>query len=529
MVRIFINLLDTEYRISDLNATTTNIGTLTVHTGITIPDPTDCANNQFAHEIDTSGNLACLALVDDDIPDDITITEADPVWLADAIYTDHRFSTLNASTTEIDTLTVANTITGSIDGNAGTATALASNPTDCTNQFAYAIDAEADLTCAAVTATYMDLSGTFDYTGDLRVTGVLHATSTDFDTLLVYGDTLLTGNATSTGSMDAATFCINGADCITAWPTGNGAYLLDQWLDTTNTPTFVGLNATTTNIDTLTIYTGTTLPVNDIVTADIADGTILEVDLNADESPTDNDILTFDTTGDNFSWQTPTELGLLYSGGTLTDTNLCVADGTSGAIDCNVANTMHAAVTITGEDYASLSTQQITFSKIDAANIDLTDDYAFTGTNFNLSGVTNFLIPAVADSASEIGIDTTSDTFRYYGSAERVLDYQQDFSFTIASTTFNLFKQIPIKAHKKAITITDIYCQVDGGTSVQIFLSDATNDTETITCDGDGAEDDGSIANGAFTAREDMYVEIGSITGDVDWLNVDVTYVINSD
>jgi len=66
------------------------------------------------------------------------------------------------------------------------------------------------------------------------------------------------GNATTTGSMDAATFCIGGADCITAWPTGNGAYLLNQWLDTTNTPTFAGLNATTTNTDVLQVYdTGT--------------------------------------------------------------------------------------------------------------------------------------------------------------------------------------------------------------------------------------------------------------------------------
>jgi len=73
----------------------------------------------------------------------------------------------------------------------------------------------------------------------------------------------------------------------------------------------------------------------------ITDGLIIEADLNADEEPADNDILTFDTTGDNFSWQTPTELGLLYSGGTLTDTQICVADGTSGGIDCNIASTYY--------------------------------------------------------------------------------------------------------------------------------------------------------------------------------------------
>lgn len=45
--------------------------------------------------------------------------------------------------------------------------------------------------------------------------------------------------------------------------------------------------------------------------------------------------------------------------------------------------TPHNAVTITGEDYASLSTQEITFSNIDAANTDLTDAYAWTGIHSN--------------------------------------------------------------------------------------------------------------------------------------------------
>jgi hypothetical protein len=53
-----------------------------------------------------------------------------------------------------------------------------------------------------------------------------------------------------------------------------------------------------------------------IVTADVKDGELLAADLDADEAPADDDILTFDTTGDNFSWQTAAELGL---GGTAYD------------------------------------------------------------------------------------------------------------------------------------------------------------------------------------------------------------------
>jgi len=41
--------------------------------------------------------------------------------------------------------------------------------------------------------------------------------------------------------------------------------------------------------------------------------------------------------------------------------------------------TPHNAVTIAGEDYASLSTQEITFANVDAANIDLTDAFSWTG------------------------------------------------------------------------------------------------------------------------------------------------------
>lgn len=49
-------------------------------------------------------------------------------------------------------ITVTNAITGSVTGNAGTATALAADPSDCSsNQFANAINASGTLTCSALT------------------------------------------------------------------------------------------------------------------------------------------------------------------------------------------------------------------------------------------------------------------------------------------------------------------------------------------------------------------------------------------
>lgn len=67
---------------------------------------------------------------------------------------------------------------------------------------------------------------------------------------------------------------------------------------------------------------GILLSFDDITTA----GLILETDLNADEDPTDNDILTYDTTGANFSWQTPAELSL-QTAITGTNTHVMFFDG----------------------------------------------------------------------------------------------------------------------------------------------------------------------------------------------------------
>lgn len=75
---------------------------------------------------------------------------------------------------------------------------------------------------------------------------------------------------------------------------------------------------------------------------------------------------------------------LLISGGTLTTGNLCQYDGTG--IDCNLSNTLHAAVTLAGEDYLSLSTQQITANAINPDNLAAADfgDFTCNGTTCSL-------------------------------------------------------------------------------------------------------------------------------------------------
>lgn len=92
-------------------------------------DPTDCGANQYATTIAASGNLTCAQV---------------------------GFNQLSGTATDAqipDTITVNNATA------AGTATALAANPTDCSlNQYATTIDAGGNLTCAQV--AFSQLSGT---------------------------------------------------------------------------------------------------------------------------------------------------------------------------------------------------------------------------------------------------------------------------------------------------------------------------------------------------------------------------------
>ena len=141
--------------------------------------------------------------------------------------------------------------------------------------------------------------------------------------------------------------------------------------------------------------------------------------------------------------------------------------------------------------------------------------------------IPNGAAPTV-DSVGETALDTTSDQFIYYGGAKRVLTYQKEICFTLEDPV-DADDNIPFYFPRQAITITDVYCQVDGGTSVAMVISDGTNALESITCDADGAQDDGSITNGAFTSLERMEFDLDATSGTNTWLNICVTYTITAD
>lgn len=111
-------------------------------------NPTDCGVGEFANAIDSQGNLTCATPAGSgDVSGPGSSTDNAVVrW--DGI----TGTLVQDSGCSIDDL--GNITCNSFIGNASTATALASNPTDCgAGEFANAIDAQGNLTCATPAGT----------------------------------------------------------------------------------------------------------------------------------------------------------------------------------------------------------------------------------------------------------------------------------------------------------------------------------------------------------------------------------------
>lgn len=103
-------------------------------------NPSDCSAGQYATTIAASGNLTCAQVTGAQVSN----TPAGNIAADD----------VQEAINELDSEKLA---TG---GNAATATALASNPSDCSaNQYATTIAASGNLTCAQVTVAQVDMGG----------------------------------------------------------------------------------------------------------------------------------------------------------------------------------------------------------------------------------------------------------------------------------------------------------------------------------------------------------------------------------
>lgn len=146
-------------------------------------------------------------------------------------------------------------------------------------------------------------------------------------------------------------------------------------------------------------------------------------------------------------------------------------------------------------------------------------------------GATSLEVPNGAnptvDAAGKIGVDTSDDQFKYYGSALRILPYTHEFCRTLETPT-DADDNIPFFTPVDNITITGVYGITQGGTSIAGTISDGTNTLEAITFDSDGQADDGSITNGTFTADERMEIDFSAPTGTVNWVTWCVRYTVDA-
>lgn len=229
-------------------------------------DPTDCASNTFAQSIDNGGNLTCSAVnktslansgilgftwSDTEVSDTLTLSASSTV--ADGALSANVTklgSAIDLSTSEIsgqlratnfqnsaadlgaanvdinlgnsngsfntnltiDGVVTASSFSGTLSGNASTATALASNPTDCVSDtYATAIASSGNLTCTSITDAALSSNvtklGATITKDELTGTGILGFTWADSevaDTLTIgasstVADAALSSNVTKLG------------------------------------------------------------------------------------------------------------------------------------------------------------------------------------------------------------------------------------------------------------------------------------------------------------------------------------------
>jgi hypothetical protein len=149
------------------------------------------------------------------------------------------------------------------------------------------------------------------------------------------------------------------------------------------------------------------------------------------------------------------------------------------------------------------------------------------------TSITAAAAPTV-DAAGEIAIDTTTDQLAYYGGAKRVIPYKQYASFVIpapaAADDINLLKA------PYGMTILSIACIVQGTTSVTGQLQECSStggdcaDLDSdITCDADGAADDGTLTDSAIASGGWLRWKTTSVSGTPTFLTVTATYSVVSD
>jgi len=138
------------------------------------------------------------------------------------------------------------------------------------------------------------------------------------------------------------------------------------------------------------------------------------------------------------------------------------------------------------------------------------------------------------DAAGETAVDTTSDQFIYYGAAKRIMTYKRQKDFQVKTPVDG--DDLPLFKAQTALTITDIHVIATGGTDISVDIQECDSAgancvtvDAAITADTNGAEDDGTLTNGAIDAGDWVKIVLGAPTGAVTHLTGSIYYVETAD
>jgi len=159
------------------------------------------------------------------------------------------------------------------------------------------------------------------------------------------------------------------------------------------------------------------------------------------------------------------------------------------------------------------------------ANYATLADPVFTGSLAIPQGAT----PTV-DAVGEIALDTTDFQLLVAtttANTPRVIPTMQKlWGATIASTSPDLISggRIWLPPQRDGFDIGEIHCAVDSGTSVVINISNSggTTDSETVTCAATLTSDTSVDTNSIYAAGSLNSLEVGTVTGVVDYLTFSV-------
>lgn len=163
-----------------------------------------------------------------------------------------------------------------------------------------------------------------------------------------------------------------------------------------------------------------------------------------------------------------------------------------------------------------------------------------TGTMDSSSGDTQISTGTgkTMEEAGEIFHDTDNDDLKLFNGTSSVVlaTPSVEWGFSILNPAGD--KNYLLMKRIRAITITDVHCAVDPADSSESLVIDLEEcdstgdnctpiDSSSITCDNDGAEDDGSLSNGTIDAGDWLNLDTGTLTGTVGTISITVVHTID--